>query len=152
MSSPPILHIQGSRSTPIPSNNKRIKQHTLPPLPTQINTPSMSSSHHPLPAKSHTLPTLLDSPPTTPPRKSGGGVPRTDVLRESRLHKTFQYQAPSPTSRLKSHRVGFAEYGPERGHPVFVIGGYGCTRLVGIMFEEIAFRFGIRMIWPERPG
>lgn len=122
-----------------------------PPLPPQINTLATRqfSSHHPPPVKSRTLPTPFDSP--TPPRKSGG-IPRTDVLRESRLHQTFQYQSPSPQSRLKSHRVGFAEYGPERGHPVFVIGGYGCTRLVGIMFEEIAYRFGIRMIWPERPG
>jgi hypothetical protein len=33
-----------------------------------------------------------------------------------------------------------------------VIGGYGCSRLVGIMFEEMAYRYGLRMIWPERPG
>lgn len=84
--------------------------------------------------------------------KSTVGVPRVNVLRESRLHQTFQFQSTTE-GRLKSHRVGYAVYGPKRSaHPIFVIGGYGCTRLVGIMFEELAYRYGVQMIWPERPG
>lgn len=58
-----------------------------------------------------------------------------------------------PPFLLPSHRVGFAEYGDlEHGYPTVVIGGHGCSRLVGIMFEELAQRHGLRMIWPERPG
>lgn len=141
MNSPlPILQLQGSKSTPIPQKKKMREP---PPLPISIR---QTSFHHQR-VESQPLSSMI-LPGT--PRKSGG-VPRLNVLREPRLHQTFVYKS-SPQARLKSHRVGFAEYGPEHGHPVFVIGGYGCTRLVGIMFEEIAFRFNIRMIWPERPG
>ncbi|CAO3641088.1 unnamed protein product [Cunninghamella echinulata] len=69
-----------------------------------------------------------------------------------RLHQTFYFKAPS-SSQLPSHKVGFAEYGDiKNGYPTFVLGGHGCTRLVGIMFEEVAQQHGLRMIWPERPG
>ena len=136
---PPVLHLKGSSSTPIPGNRRKRE---VPPLPI---TTRQTFLH--LEERLPTQPNIV-SPAT--PRKSGG-VPRTDVLREPRLHQTFVYQS-SPLARLKTHRVGFAEYGPRHGHPVIVIGGYGCTRLVGIMFEEIAFRFNLRMIWPERPG
>ncbi|KAI9268635.1 Alpha/Beta hydrolase protein [Helicostylum pulchrum] len=122
---------QGSHSTPIPTG--RIRQNQ--PFP--FAPPDRQQS-------------IFSSRTVSPPRKSTG-IPRLDVLRESRLHQTYQYKSSSQ-ARLRSHRVGYAEYGPEHGHPVFVIGGYGCTRLVGIMFEEMAFRYDIRMIWPERPG
>lgn len=89
-------------------------------------------------------------PPPLPPLPQPG-IPRLNVLREPRLHQTFEYKAPLD-GKLKSHRVGYAEYGSSQGHPVFIIGGYGCTRLVGIMFEELAYRYGLRTIWPERPG
>lgn len=122
------LIVQGSKSTPIPSRH---------------NKPSTPSPNR--------LPLRLATMPNIPRKSGGGGIPRLDVLRESRLHQTFQYKSVSG-ARLKSHCVGFAEYGPEEGHPVIVIGGYGCTRLVGIMFEELAYKHHLRMIWPERPG
>lgn len=120
--------IQGSQSTPVPT---RKNKPSLPFTPPGRHHSRFSSS-------------------SSVPRKSGG-IPRLDVLRESRLHQTFQYKSISG-ARLKSHCVGFAEYGPDHGHPVIVIGGYGCTRLVGIMFEELACKYRLRMIWPERPG
>ncbi|KAI7859159.1 Alpha/Beta hydrolase protein [Circinella umbellata] len=77
---------------------------------------------------------------------------RVDIFKEPRIHQTFQFSG-TPGGKLKPHRVGFAEYGAvETGHPAFVIGGHGCSRLVGVMFEELAQRHSIRMIWPERPG
>ncbi|KAL9554261.1 hypothetical protein MBANPS3_002901 [Mucor bainieri] len=140
---PPPVRLQGSRSTPT-SSNKPLRQQTvpLPPLPKRqqfILSPLVKTR-----PKTHiAINTRAASAPTL--------VPRVNVLREARLHQTFQYNAKS-TGRLRSHRVGYAVYGPTHGHPVFVIGGYGCTRMVGIMFEELAFRYGLRMIWPERPG
>jgi hypothetical protein len=113
--------------------------------PTSIRT-SATMPQLPIPNKSRPMTHYVIN---TPKPSKASGVPRVNVLRESRLHQTFQYKS---IGRLKPHRVGFAVYGPNHGHPVFVIGGYGCTRMVGIMFEELAFRYGIRMIWPERPG
>ncbi|EPB92719.1 hypothetical protein HMPREF1544_00448 [Mucor circinelloides 1006PhL] len=140
LDSPVIL--QGSRSTPT-SSRKPLRQQTvpLPPLPKRqqsIISPLVKAR-----PKTHIA---INTRPTVSTQ-----VPRVNVLRESRLHQTFQYNAKT-TGRLRSHRVGYAVYGPSYGHPVFVIGGYGCTRMVGIMFEELAFRYGLRMIWPERPG
>ncbi|KAK4517899.1 uncharacterized protein ATC70_001247 [Mucor velutinosus] len=139
----PPARLQGTRSTPTSSRNP-LRQQTvpLPPLPKR----QQSILSPPVKARPKThiaINTRAASAPTL--------VPRVNVLRESRLHQTFQYNANS-TGRLRSHRVGYAVYGPIHGHPVFVIGGYGCTRMVGIMFEELAFRYGLRMIWPERPG
>ncbi|CAO3666824.1 unnamed protein product [Rhizopus stolonifer] len=88
---------------------------------------------------------------TVSPVNKVSNIPKINVLQESRLHQTFQYKGSSH-GKLKSHRVGFAVYGPSEGYPVFVIGGCGCNRLVGIMFEEMACKYGIKMIWPERPG
>lgn len=122
------LIVQGSKSTPVPTRRNKPSSPFTPP-----------ARHH-----------SIFSSTSSIPRKSGG-IPRVDVLRESRLHQTFQYKSVSG-GRLKSHCVGFAEYGPEHGHPVIVIGGYGCTRLVGIMFEALANKYRLRMIWPERPG
>lgn len=124
------LIVQGSHSTPVPN------RHNKPSAPPVLGRQQQHARF-----------------PSTPsvPRISGGGIPRLDVLRESRLHQTFQYKSVSG-ARLKSHCVGFAEYGPDGGHPVIVIGGYGCTRLVGIMFEALAHKHCLRMIWPERPG
>ncbi|RCH92664.1 hypothetical protein CU097_013346, partial [Rhizopus azygosporus] len=123
------------------------------PLRTSKSTPTKNNKKQALPQTGRhkssddvTFPELPEQIPQLPTT-----IPRIDVLREPRLHQTFQYKAPSH-SKLSSHRVGYAEYGPQTGHPVFVIGGYGCTRLVGIMFEELAYRYGLRMIWPERPG
>lgn len=136
------VRLQGSRSTPT-SSRKPLRQQTvpLPPLPKRqqsIISPLVKAR-----PKTHIAINTRSTVSTQ--------VPRVNVLRESRLHQTFQYNAKS-TGRLRSHRVGYAVYGPSHGHPVFVIGGYGCTRMVGIMFEELAFRYGLRMIWPERPG
>jgi hypothetical protein len=148
-----ILSLEGSKSTPLPSKNKNRFQPTPsspPPVMPSQQRNSIRSSDVMLPSliPSKSRPTTHYAINTPKPSKSSG-VPRVNVLRESRLHQTFQYKS---IGRLKSHRVGFAVYGPKHGHPVFVIGGYGCTRMVGIMFEELAFRYGIRMIWPERPG
>lgn len=138
---PPIL-LQGSKSAPVPSK-KKIRQQTvpLPPLPKQQQSilPPLVKAR----PKTHIA---INTKTTISPK-----VPRVNVLRESRLHQTFQYHAKF-SGRLRSHKVGYAVYGPLHGHPVFVIGGYGCTRMVGIMFEELAFRYGLKMIWPERPG
>lgn len=146
-----ILHLEGSKSTPIPTKNKHRFQPTPssppPVMPSQYNTrPSTTMPQLPMPNKSRPVTHYAIN---TPKPSKSSGVPRVNVLREARLHQTFQYNS---IGRLKSHRVGFAVYGPKHGHPVFVIGGYGCTRMVGIMFEDLAFRYGIRMIWPERPG
>ncbi|CAO3620045.1 unnamed protein product [Cunninghamella blakesleeana] len=103
---------------------------------------------------------LLASPPPTATK-----LPTREMLKMPRLHQTFYFhpkakynhhphlKKSSSSSSLPPHTVGFAEYGDlEKGYPTFVIGGHGCTRLVGIMFEELAQQHGLRMIWPERPG
>ncbi|KAF7729766.1 hypothetical protein EC973_003844 [Apophysomyces ossiformis] len=83
---------------------------------------------------------FVSRPPASPISRT---APRIDVLREPRLHQTFQYKS-RPGGRLKSHRVGFAEYGVlNGGHPTFVIGGHGCMRLVGVVFEELALRYDV---------
>ncbi|RCI03900.1 hypothetical protein CU098_011942 [Rhizopus stolonifer] len=130
MTSHSIRPLIGSKSTPV-STQSKLDRSSL----SHTGRNKSSDNVHPQPLS-------LPDPP---------GMPRLNVLRESRLHQTFQYEAPLG-GQLKSHKVGYAEYGPSQGHPVFVIGGYGCTRLVGIMFEEISYRYGLRTIWPERPG
>ncbi|KAG1313225.1 hypothetical protein G6F64_002407 [Rhizopus arrhizus] len=130
MTSYSIRPLTASQSTPV-SMQSKIDKSSLP------HTGRHKSSDDVIP------------PPLLPPPQPG--IPRLNVLREPRLHQTFEYKAPSD-GKLKSHRVGYAEYGSSQGHPVFIIGGYGCTRLVGIMFEELAYRYGLRTIWPERPG
>ncbi|KAI9270757.1 Alpha/Beta hydrolase protein [Phascolomyces articulosus] len=115
---------------------------------------SISSSQLDQPHQTATFKELVTSPTNSSTTTSSGRgtVPRVDILKEPKLHQTFQFSG-TPGGRLKPHRVGFAEYGSvETGHPAFVIGGHGCSRLVGVMFEELAQRHSIRMIWPERPG
>ncbi|KAI7906599.1 Alpha/Beta hydrolase protein [Cokeromyces recurvatus] len=118
------IHLQSSKSAPVQKTTKQysFEPHRLPPSPPPSTSPSFKSVNSPT---------------------------RISALREARLNQTFLFQS---NGRLRSHRVGYAIYGPHNGHPAFVIGGYGCTRLVGIMFEELAIRYNIRMIWPERPG
>ncbi|KAI8388567.1 Alpha/Beta hydrolase protein [Radiomyces spectabilis] len=161
-SSPPLLpvtRVQTSRSTPLPrKKNKRYKdvyQHSDSILPhvyeshptSPIHLPCQTNDAHPIPFLK-TLPIRNKRCNATSPQRTT----RVDILQEPRLHQTFQYIG-HPHGRIKSHRVGFAEYGAlDDGHPAIVIGGHGCSRLVGVMFEEVAQRYGIRMIWPERPG
>ncbi|KAG0168886.1 hypothetical protein DFQ28_001612 [Apophysomyces sp. BC1034] len=153
---------KSSLSTPLPRRRSQNwqRQHlkpqqfdwdckSTPTSPTQpLFTPSIATKD---PTGTATGATA-DSLPSPTPSSISHSAPRVDVLREPRLHQTFQYKS-KPGGKLKSHRVGFAEYGAlQDGHPTFVIGGHGCMRLVGVVFEELALRHGIRMIWPERPG
>lgn len=144
-----------SRSTPLPNrsrhdnhnsnhnNHTKTRKPDLPPLPlaqTGVSTQSLPTPKHP----------NIEPSPTSSTKTAT--TARVDLIREPRLHQSFQYVG-TPAGRLKPHRVGFAEYGAlDNGHPAIVIGGHGCSRLVGVMFEELALRHGIRMIWPERPG
>ncbi|KAI9318625.1 Alpha/Beta hydrolase protein [Dichotomocladium elegans] len=130
----------GSHSTPLPrrkaSRFDKPMSHDDQPL--RLIDPPITPRH--------TANTQPSEPMISPTR-----VPRIDILRDPRVHQTFQYSG-TPGGRLKPLRVGFAEYGPLGGHPAFVIGGHGCSRLVGVMFEDMARRHHLRMIWPERPG
>jgi hypothetical protein len=78
---------------------------------------------------------------------------KLEILNDPLLHQTFLYKSRgTPEDLFPSHLVGFAEYGNPDGHPVIIIGGLGCSRLVGVMFHEISTRYGIRLIIPERMG
>lgn len=78
---------------------------------------------------------------------------KLEILNDPLLHQTVLYKPRGGQDDLfPSHLVGFAEFGNPNGHPVILIGGLGCSRLVGVMFHEISKRYGIRMIIPERMG
>lgn len=78
---------------------------------------------------------------------------KLEILNDPLLHQTFLYQSRGSTEDLfPSHLVGFAEYGNPDGHAVILIGGLGCSRLVGVMFHDISKRYGVRLIIPERMG
>lgn len=125
----------GSRSTPLPRTN--------------VPQPAKQRSQDDDPASMTLYDTMAIKEQVTSPTIR---TPRVDILREPRVHQTFQF-AGTPGGRLKAHRVGFAEYGAvNTGHPAFIIGGHGCSRLVGVMFDDLAKRHNIRTIWPERPG
>jgi hypothetical protein len=107
----------------------------------------------------------LDPYPVTPPptkhashRLTNNSDTRSrrsklEILNDPLLHQTFLYKSKGDSGNLfPSHLVGFAEYGNPDGHPVILIGGLGCSRLVGVMFHEISKRSGVRMIIPERMG
>ena len=127
----------GSRSTPLPRSNA--------PQPAKQQR-SQDDDPASLTFAYDTI--AIKEPITSPTART----PRVDILREPRVHQTFQFTG-TPGGRLKAHRVGFAEYGAvETGHPAFIIGGHGCSRLVGVMFDDLAKRHNIRTIWPERPG
>lgn len=55
--------------------------------------------------------------------------------------------------RLPDGRIlGYAEYGPETGHPLVYLHGYPQSRYEGSVIESVLYRRGIRMIAPDRPG
>ncbi|KAI9031712.1 Alpha/Beta hydrolase protein [Phycomyces nitens] len=172
LTSPPLspTTITSSRSTPLPAGNGRLRKRPreylghLPDRSTSFgpgqSTPSSPTSPiSPTSSIYHAF-----QPPVPPPiipiqkeiifsaTKRPPLTPRFNSIDEPRMHQTFRYNA-QPGNKLKSHTVGYADYGSSNAdYPVFVIGGHGCTRLVGVMFAELAQRYGIRMIWPERPG
>ena len=179
LSSPSPHFISSNSSSSIPSSPKSMEHHhhhglSLNLQQTNKRPPFFSTQydqqqyqHHPQqpqsfkesitsPTNSSTTTATTNSISSSSSSGGGGGgrtaTTRVDVFKEPRIHQTFQFSGTAG-GKLKPHRVGFAEYGAvETGHPAFVIGGHGCSRLVGVMFEELAQRHSIRMIWPERPG
>ncbi|RUP21486.1 Alpha/Beta hydrolase protein [Jimgerdemannia flammicorona] len=79
-----------------------------------------------------------------------------NVLANARVNQRFKYfpkvAVPGVLTQPPSRWVGFAENGDIKGVPVIIIGGHGCSRLVSVMFDDLGKRYGVRMIWPERPG
>lgn len=59
----------------------------------------------------------------------------------------------SQTIRLPDNRVlGFAEYGPSSGHPLFFFHGFPSSRLEAQYSSRLAYQRKIRIIAPDRPG
>ncbi len=57
------------------------------------------------------------------------------------------------TIRLRDgRRLGFAEFGPAHGRPVLFFHGIPGSRFFFRLAEGHAFRLGVRLIAPERPG
>ncbi|KAG2177533.1 hypothetical protein INT44_008045 [Umbelopsis vinacea] len=161
---------ESSMSTPVPSSSRN--KH-----PSNARTRTLdrdeSDAFFSTPA-SQAMPTinsrLLDNsglnpyPAASPPTKHASRRMTSDsemksrrskleILNDPLLHQTFFYQARETTEDLfPSHLVGFAEYGNPDGHAVILIGGLGCSRLVGVMFHDISKRYGVRLIIPERMG
>ena len=48
--------------------------------------------------------------------------------------------------------LGYAEYGPTNGTPVFYFTGGNSSRFEGKWFEEAALKKNVRLIVPDRPG
>ncbi|KAI8979355.1 Alpha/Beta hydrolase protein [Mycotypha africana] len=167
-----IIQPQLSKSTPYTCTSTRSQCNNISPpaglttrpalIPTPPNFPTPFDTDNKMARSqyySSETTTASTSPPTVhgaPPNRKLNGVKPLNVLRESRLHQTLHIRTTTHLNnsviRNKSCKVGYAVYGSHDGIPVFVIGGYGCTRLVGIMFEELALRYGLKLIWPERPG
>jgi hypothetical protein len=150
-----------SKSTPVPSSRRK-------PSRTRTSDRDASDEFFSTPA-SQAMPMagnpVFDPYPAAQPlakhpsrRMTSGSSERCkksklEVLNDPLLHQTFLYQPRGLAQELfASHLVGYAEYGIPDGHPVIVIGGLGCSRLVGVMFHEISKRHKIRMLIPERMG
>lgn len=150
-----------SKSTPVPSSRRK-------PSRTRTSDQDASDEFFSTPA-SQAMPVssniVFDPYPAAQPlakhasrRLTSGSSERSkksklEVLNDPLLHQTFLYRPRGLAQELfPSHLVGYAEYGIPDGHPVIVIGGLGCSRLVGVMFHEISKRHKIRMLIPERMG
>ncbi|KAJ2956881.1 hypothetical protein NQZ79_g7319 [Umbelopsis isabellina] len=150
-----------SKSTPVPSSRRK-------PSRTRTSDQDASDEFFSTPA-SQAMPMAgnlaFDPYPAAQPlakhpsrRMTSGSSERSkksklEVLNDPLLHQTFLYRPRGLAQELfPSHLVGYAEYGIPDGHPVIVIGGLGCSRLVGVMFHEISKRHKIRMLIPERMG
>lgn len=48
--------------------------------------------------------------------------------------------------------LGFAEYGVQRGEPIFYFHGWPGSRLEAHLLEDVALEFGVRIIAVDRPG
>jgi pimeloyl-ACP methyl ester carboxylesterase len=57
------------------------------------------------------------------------------------------------TIRLKDGRIlGFAQYGDQKGKPVFFFHGWPSSRLAARKYDSLAASLHIRLIAPDRPG
>ncbi|RUS17416.1 hypothetical protein BC937DRAFT_90005 [Endogone sp. FLAS-F59071] len=179
---PPSPSPNKSQSTPLPTSRTRkqpLPPHptvrTSPPSIAAVMSasPTTSPSSSPrLVPRSRRMSTSYSSPTTTStpvsPVGSVGstGSPRPspskskrhpdNIIAHPRVNQRFRYfpkvAVPGILTQPPSRMVGFAENGDVKGVPAFVIGGHGCSRLVSVMFDELGKRYGVRMIWPERPG
>src|SRR6476646_8243913 len=61
-----------------------------------------------------------------------------------RLNQTFRLR--------DARRIGFAEYGPSEGEPMFYFHGWPSSRLEVKLVEEIFYEAGARIIAIDRPG
>ncbi len=70
--------------------------------------------------------------------------------------KEFASPSPSRTDRTlllpDGRTLGYAEYGDPSGKPVFFFHTGGETRLLASLTDQTAYRLGIRIIAPDRPG
>lgn len=49
-------------------------------------------------------------------------------------------------------RLGYAEYGDPRGEVAFYFHGWPSSRIQGCLFDDVAKKYGLRLICPDRPG
>ena len=65
----------------------------------------------------------------------------------------MQTQKINQTIRLLDGRtLGYAEYGPTDGEPIFYFTGGNSSRFEGEWFENAATDKDVRLIVPDRPG
>ena len=65
----------------------------------------------------------------------------------------FDPERTSQTLKLEDGRtLGFAEYGPKDGYPIFDLHGLPGSRFEGKLFESPAFEHNARIITIDRPG
>ncbi|OZJ05048.1 hypothetical protein BZG36_02074 [Bifiguratus adelaidae] len=57
-----------------------------------------------------------------------------------------------PRNNQLPRKMGYSDIGDLEGTPLLVLIGLGGTRLVVALFEDIAIKYKLRLITPERPG